>query len=179
MDFFSFLFSDLHERILSASLLRLSEGEKIIFSSPIEERTLRRRASRLLPPVVASAINKPRQLVLTNKRLFCVKQKRAGIVKIKSDLLLKSVSGTREGKVALKDIRAVISGVEGRGDREFSVMLVCCYSTWFPYRQADAGVKASKSYTYATGSPVLASSWIQHIKSALSSNTTTSTTRLP
>ncbi|TFK75333.1 kinase-like protein [Pluteus cervinus] len=125
-----------------ASILRLSVEEQILLSSPIEVRMLNQRASRLLPLSIASAISKPRQLVLTRDRLICLKHKRAGAAKVKAELTLKSTT--------TKEQKSVVVKVEQRGDREFIVFT------------------ATKTYTYAASNANLASSWVQHLHNVLS-----------
>jgi 3-phosphoinositide dependent protein kinase-1 len=91
------------------------EGESIIFDSPVEARTRRRRASRILLPTPVKS--KRRHLVLTNRRLFCLKPN----MTIKSELILRS---SEKAKEKGKDSRGVIATVELRGEREFIVMAV-------------------------------------------------------
>ncbi|KAJ7647509.1 kinase-like protein [Roridomyces roridus] len=89
-----------------AAVLKLADDEKIIFDSPVEARTPRRRASRILLPPIKS---KRRHLVLTSRRLFCLKLN----LSVKSELALRP-SG--------KDSRNVVSSVELRGEQEFIVL---------------------------------------------------------
>ncbi|KAJ7928608.1 kinase-like protein [Mycena leptocephala] len=71
----------------SSTALKLMEGEKVLFDSPVEARTPRRRASRLLLPMAGPALkSKRRHLVLTNRRLFCLKSD----MSIKLELVLRS-----------------------------------------------------------------------------------------
>ncbi|KAJ7078895.1 kinase-like protein [Mycena belliarum] len=103
---------------LSATALKLADGETIKFDSPVEARTRRRRASRILLPIGGPpVISKRRHLVLTNKRLFCLKPN----MSIKSELVFRSSDQVKEKG---KDSRGVISAVDLRGEREFIVMSV-------------------------------------------------------
>ncbi|KAJ7874694.1 kinase-like protein [Mycena olivaceomarginata] len=71
--------------------LKLLDGERVLFDSPVEARkSPRRRASRILLPIAGPTVKpKRRHLVLTNQRLFCLKQD----MSIKSEL---SSATTRE-----------------------------------------------------------------------------------
>ncbi|KAJ7502788.1 kinase-like protein [Mycena galericulata] len=107
----------------SATVLKFLVGETIIFDSPVEARTPRRRASRILLPIAGPPVkSKRRHLVLTNRRLFCLKAN----LSIKSELLLRP---PEKGKDKGKDSRGVVNSVELRGEREFVVMTVGCSSS--------------------------------------------------
>ncbi|KAJ6603111.1 kinase-like domain-containing protein [Mycena sp. CBHHK59/15] len=88
-----------------ATVLKLSEDETIIFDSPVESRASRRRASRILLPIPVPPVkSKRRHLVLTNRRLFCIKPN----MSIKSELLLRA-SGKSKDKGKDKDCRGISS----------------------------------------------------------------------
>ncbi|KAI6135820.1 kinase-like protein [Pisolithus thermaeus] len=57
----------------------LIPGESVIFHTRVEARSPKRRGSRLLLPlnVVSTVRSKPRELVLTNHRLLCLKRREA------------------------------------------------------------------------------------------------------
>jgi len=122
-----------------ATILKLLEGESILFDSPVESRTPRRRASRILLPIAGPSVkSKRRHLVLTDRRLFCLKPN----LSIKSELLL------RPSEKA-KDSRGVVNTVELRGEREFIVMA------------------SSKNFIYGVLYPFSASVWHEKIINAL------------
>lgn len=106
-------------------MLRLMEGELILFKSSVEARALRRRGSRLLPLSVPQVKPRPRELILTTRRLFCIKlrEKRPADVSIKSELRLRAPDKAKE-KEKDKDSRGFISSVELKGEREFVVLTV-------------------------------------------------------
>lgn len=123
------------------SALKFSQGETILHQSTVEVRTLRRRASRLLPIPIPVAPTKPktRELILTNRRLFCLKHKSPMDLSIKSEFLLRSE------KLKEKETRSVVTTVELKGEREFVVLTT------------------SKTHHYATQDSQLASTWVQKI----------------
>ncbi|KAJ6558558.1 kinase-like protein [Mycena vulgaris] len=126
-----------------ATVLKLLEGERIIFDSPVEARTRRRRASRILLPIGGPPVkSKRRHLVLTNRRLFCLKPN----MSIKSELVMRA---SDKAKDKGKDSRGVISTVELRGEREFIVMA------------------SSKTFIYGVLYPLSASSWAEKITNTL------------
>jgi 3-phosphoinositide dependent protein kinase-1 len=122
-----------------AALLKLSGEEQISFSSVVEALPLRRRASRLLPlPVPPS---KTRQLVLTNRRLICLKQhhnRGKDEITIKSELFFRTSEKLKEKE---KESRGVLISAEQKSEREFVVLT------------------NTKSLTYATKDAELASTW--------------------
>ncbi|KAJ7039236.1 kinase-like protein [Mycena alexandri] len=128
-----------------AASLGLLEGEMILFDSPAEVRTPRRRASRILLPIAGPTVKaKRRHLVLTNRRLFCLK---SANMSIKSELLLRPLEKTKDKG---KDTRGVVTDVQLRAEREFIVM------TSLP-----------KTFIYGVAYPVSASIWVEKITNAL------------
>lgn len=105
------------------SVLKFSEGEIILHQSEVETRTLRRRASRLLPiPIPVAPIRpKTRELILTNRRLFCLKHKSRGDLSVKSEFLL------RPEKSKERETRSVVTTVELKSEREFIVLTVSIF----------------------------------------------------
>lgn len=97
----------------------LLHGETILFNSTVEARSLRRRASRLIPIPVSPSKFRTRPLILTTHRLVCVKihHKGRGIT-VKSEF---TIRGPEKGKE--KDSRSIVS-VEPKGEKEFVVMTV-------------------------------------------------------
>lgn len=95
-----------------------------MFNSAVEALTLRRRASRLIPLPVPSK-PKPRQLILTNRRLICLKQrtKNQDAITIKSELLLRPSEKLKE-KDRERESRGVLVSVERKTEREFAVLTV-------------------------------------------------------
>ncbi|KAJ8077051.1 serine/threonine protein kinase [Marasmius tenuissimus] len=138
------------------SLLGLFPDEKILHRSSLEARSMRRRASRLLPIASAQMKPKTRELVLTNRRLICVKvrEKTPGDITIKSELWLhpdRDVISNGNGKDKEKDGRALVSSVEVKGEREFVVL------------------STLKNYYYAAHSAQEVGKWMEELNAALSS----------
>jgi len=136
-----------------ASILRLPPGEVILFNSSVEARYLRRRASRLLPLPVPPSKPKTRELVLTSRRLICLKQRQKGLgdISVKSELALRASEKLKE-KDKEKESRGIVASVERKGEREFVVLT------------------SSKTYSYAAADLNLANTWTEHINTALASN---------
>lgn len=140
----------------------LLRDEIIVFSGPVEERALRRRASRLIPITVSPLKPKHRQLILTSRRLVCVKQRARGVLSIKCELLIRP---PKNGST--KDKNHII-GVESKTPKEFVVMTVSRFVLPPSCRWAHAfAYQSGKSQTYAAAHADLASSWIDHICAAL------------
>ena len=91
-------------------------GESVIFNAIVEKSALRRRASRLLA-IAGAPRRKSRELVLTDKRLVCLKHKPGRPFQLSNELSLKPSERDKESKNA-------IIGVEPKGEREFVVMTV-------------------------------------------------------
>lgn len=91
-------------------------GETVIFNAMVDKSALRRRASRLLA-MAGAPKRKTRELVLTDRRLVCLKHKPGRPYQLSNELSLKSAE--RE-----KDSRHTVIGVEPKGEREFVVMTV-------------------------------------------------------
>ncbi|KAK7035252.1 serine/threonine protein kinase [Paramarasmius palmivorus] len=142
-------------RIDLVSLLDLAEGETILFRSSVEARSIRRRASRLLPLASVQMKPKTRELILTSRRLVCLKlrEKTPEIITLKAELLLpveSTSSSPKDGKE--KETRSVVSSAELKGDREFVVL------------------SSSKNYHYATLDPQAAAIWVEKINAILPLN---------
>ncbi|KAF9008000.1 kinase-like domain-containing protein [Cyathus striatus] len=112
-----------HSYVDLATLIKLPLDEPVIFNTAIDARLLRRRASRLIPLPVPSSKAKSRQLVLTPKRLLCLKQQKGGDISIKSELSFRASEKLKE-KDKERESRAIVSSVERKGDREFVVLTV-------------------------------------------------------
>ncbi|KAJ7675110.1 kinase-like domain-containing protein [Mycena rosella] len=126
-----------------ATALKLLDGETILFDSPVEARTPRRRASRILLPIGGTPVkSKRRHLVLTNRRLFCLKPN----MSIKSEVVFQP---SDKGKDKGKDSRGVVSTVELRGERELIVMA------------------SSKTFIYGILYPFSAAVWAEKINNVL------------
>lgn len=136
-----------------ASILRLPETEVVLFTSAVEARSLRRRASRLIPLPVPSSKAKTRELILTSRRLICLKRqsKGPGGISIKSELALRASEKLKE-KDKERESRGIVASVERKGEREFVVLT------------------SSKAYGYAAKDSSLASTWTEQLKNALASN---------
>ena len=77
----------------------------------------KRRASRLLAMAVPPKKNKKRELILTDRRLLCVKHKDGRQVQIRYQLWIQPPAKE-------KDQRHCIIAVECKGEREFVVLTV-------------------------------------------------------
>ncbi|CAL1706788.1 unnamed protein product [Somion occarium] len=119
----------------------LQSGETVIFNANVETSPLRRRASRLLAMAVAPR-RKSRELVLTDRRLFCLKHKPGRPYSVRYEFPLRL-------PLKEKESRYHVTGVEPKGDREFVVLT------------------QSKSHSFVASSPSLASIWIRKIREAI------------
>ncbi|KAF8170219.1 kinase-like domain-containing protein [Mycena galopus ATCC 62051] len=131
-----------------AAALKLVEGERVLFDSPVEARKgPRRRASRILLPI-AGPIAKPkrRHLVLTSRRLVCLKQD----MSVQSELVLRPSEKTKDKP---KDTRATVTSVQLRADREFSVT-----------------TSQPKTLIFGVLYPCSASAWVEKVSDALAPN---------
>ncbi|KAG2048249.1 kinase-like protein [Suillus hirtellus] len=138
----------------------LLPSECVLFHTRVEARSPKRRGSKLRLPISASLTKtKTRQLVLTNMRLLCVKQKGGGQVSLKSEVGLgagdkcKEREKPREGKEkerdASKDCRNVIESAEPKGEREFVILT------------------SNRSQTYAAETSAMSAMWVEKINEAL------------
>lgn len=123
----------------------LHPGESVLFNATVETSALRRRASRLFA-IAVTPRRKPRELVLTDHRLICLKPKPGRSHVVRNEWSLQAPPPGREKD---KEFRYVIVGVEAKGDKEFVVMTL------------------SKSYPFVASSSALASTWIRKICEAL------------
>jgi 3-phosphoinositide dependent protein kinase-1 len=92
----------------------------VLLRSTVEARTPRRRASKLLPILVPPAKVKTRTLVLTTRRLVCLKMRHKGVrgVSIKAEFALRAGEKGKDGR------SVVVVSVEPLGEREFVIMTV-------------------------------------------------------
>ncbi|KAH9940458.1 kinase-like protein [Epithele typhae] len=124
----------------------MQPGEHIVFNTMVEPGGPKRRASRLLAMAVTPKKHqhsKPRELVLTNTRVLCVKHKPGRSVQVRAELLVKSASGKE------KDLRSLITTIEPKGEREFVI------------------ITPIKSHCYIAGSASMASTWIRKLQEAI------------
>ena len=91
-------------------------GETVIFNALVDKSALRRRASRLLA-IAGAPKRKTRELVLTDRRLVCLKHKPGRPYQLSNELSLKPLERD-------KDSRHTVIGAEPKGEREFVVMTV-------------------------------------------------------
>nr|GAT57713.1 predicted protein [Mycena chlorophos] len=126
-----------------AAKLKLQQDEEVLFDSPVLVR------QRMLPIASPSVRSKRRHLVLTNRRLFCLKRD----MSIKTELVIQSANKDSD---KTRDTCAVLTGAQLRGEREFMLITV-----------------PSKSYTYATAYPVSAPGWIEKINTVVAESTRT------
>ena len=112
----------------------LQPGEGIIFHSPVELKSRRRRLTATLLPIPV-AQNKPkiRHLVLTTQRLVCVKVKPRRKASVKLEALLRKIVTQTNGKDDKKerDVRPVITDVVTKGAKTFIVMTVSIISLMY------------------------------------------------
>lgn len=105
----------------------LQPGEELVFHAPVELKSRARRLTATLLPIPATQ-NRPklRHLVLTSGRLICTKLKHNHQISVKSELLLRAPSITREGKEDKRDrdSRPVITGVMTKGQKAFIITTV-------------------------------------------------------
>ncbi|KAG1745389.1 kinase-like protein [Suillus paluster] len=140
----------------------LLPSELVLFYTRVEARSPKRRGSRLRLPISTSLTKtKTRQLVLTNMRLLCVKQKVGGQLSLKSELGLgvgavekgKDREKPREGKEKERDTckegKDVIECAEPKGEREFVILT------------------SRKSQTYAAETRAVSAMWVEKINAAL------------
>ncbi|KXN90190.1 3-phosphoinositide-dependent protein kinase 1 [Leucoagaricus sp. SymC.cos] len=131
-----------------AKILNLPSGESVLFSSFVEERSIGRRASKLIP-LVSSRRAKSRQLVLTSKRLLCLKQRqKPHELSVKYELALKASEKLKE-KDKEKESKGIIASVQRKGEREFVVLTT------------------TKTYNFAAQTPDLAQRWFNKLDEAL------------
>jgi len=103
--------------LFRAENFKLPHGESVVFHSPVEEYTMRRRTSKLIS-LVSQGKTKSRRLVLTSKRLLCLKERQKGL-SVKFELSLKA-----SGKSKEKESKGIIASVQRKGEKEFVVLTV-------------------------------------------------------
>lgn len=96
----------------SPKLVDLQDGEQIVYQSRVESCSLRRRASKLFP-IPPPTKPKIRELILTNRRLLCLKQ-REKTTQVRSEVFL--------CKEKEKDPRSLIESVDTKGTKDFVVI---------------------------------------------------------
>ncbi|KAJ3572382.1 hypothetical protein NP233_g3109 [Leucocoprinus birnbaumii] len=134
-----------------ARILKLLPDEAVIFSSVIEECSMRRRASKLIP-LVPHAKPKTRHLVLTSRRLVCLKQKqKPSEISLKFELALKGPEKLKE-KDKEKEPKGIIGSVQRKGERQFVVLTT------------------TKTYNFAAPTPELIQQWLNKLNEALVSH---------
>ena len=102
----------------------LLKGESVVFNTTVEKSALKRRASRLLAIAGAAPWRKQRELVLTDRRLLCMKHKPGRAFQLSNEFVLKAPEG--------KDTKNTVVSVEPKGEREIVVLTVrtYCPGTW-------------------------------------------------
>ena len=153
---------------ISASLLKFPEGEQVLFNSMVDALPLRRRASRLIPLPVPSK-PKTRHLILTNRRLICLKQrtKNQGTITIKSELMLRPSEKLKE-KDRERESRGILVSVEKKTEREFAVLTVSLPLLLLSTSTCSS-MQTTKTFSYAAKDAELASKWIQNIEQVIES----------
>ncbi|TCD69268.1 pkb-activating kinase-like protein [Steccherinum ochraceum] len=123
----------------------LGPGESVLYSDTVETSLLRRRASRILA-IAVTPKRKSRELLLTDRRLICLKRKPNRPYVVRSEWVLSKPVNERD-----KEARHQIVNVEAKTDREFVVMT------------------ATKTHSFHTISAPATSTWVQKIGDALQS----------
>ncbi|KAK0213028.1 hypothetical protein DFS33DRAFT_90563 [Desarmillaria ectypa] len=121
-----------------------------MFTSTVQATSARRRASRIFRPLAIPPTKlKTQQLVLTNRRIFVLKDrlKSPEAITVKAEYLLRSDKST-------KDKERVLTTVELKGEREFVLLT---------------------NITYVTEDRDLAATWVRKINESLSQPTNTRT----
>ena len=98
----------------------METSEHIVYKSTVEARSLRRRASRLLP-VSVQAVKKPklRQLVLTDKRLVLLKTKKiGGPATVKAQYAVRPANASRSSE--RKDEKDGKEGKDSKDSKELT-----------------------------------------------------------
>jgi 3-phosphoinositide dependent protein kinase-1 len=129
----------------------LGATETMLFHASVEETAIKRRTSRLLLPLpVSQRKQKVRELVLTSHRLLCLKPLKSGRgVGIKAEFTLRDPtaegvgqghhhpttgSGLGREKRSTKggdEVRGTVTGVERKGAKEFVVLTVRFFLSFF------------------------------------------------
>ncbi|KAF5351814.1 hypothetical protein D9756_007409 [Leucocoprinus leucothites] len=134
-----------------AKLLKLPQEESILFCSLVEECSMRRRASKLIP-LVSSGKAKTRQLVLTSRRLLCLKQRqKPNELSVKFELALKASEKLKD-KDKEKELKVIIASVQRKGERQFVVLTT------------------TKVYNFSAKTPELTQQWFSKLNEALVSH---------
>lgn len=144
------------------SIIHMALDERVVYKSMVETRSLRRRASKLLP-VSVHVPKKPkmRQLVLTDKRLVLLKTKKIGAPSmVKTEYAIKPRGASRpppgkdgkEGKESKdsKELPAITSS-ELKGERGFVIL-----------------TSFNKTHSFTTPDSSTALKWTQKINSLIS-----------
>lgn len=119
----------------------LQPDEMLIFHSNIDAFSRSRRLTASLIPMTVSAPRKlkKRHLILTNRRLLCVKQKARRNLVVKSEGVLSKIPKEKDGMVPKektkedkkeKDVRLVIVDAIARGGKDFAVITVSYFQAW-------------------------------------------------
>lgn len=167
----------------------LLPGESVVFHTRVEARSPKRRGSRLLLPlnVVSSTVrSKPRELVLTNHRLLCVKRKvltgSGGTSTSFRDGAARCANGSGDGngvEVASPGVSFSVktelglARVEGKGrdgkdkdkDKETKSVVESAE------RKGDREfviLTSTTSQTYAAETSALSAQWVEKINASLS-----------
>lgn len=135
----------------------------MLFNATVEKSALRRRASRLLA-IAGAPRRKPRELILTDKRLICVKHKPGRNFQLSNELWLKSVDRDTDPKTT-------IVSAEQKGEREFVVMTVRTAFRVMSVKRCGCilirDLQGTKSFPYLTLSSTLTTTWLRKIHEAI------------
>ncbi|KAI6044654.1 kinase-like domain-containing protein [Pisolithus marmoratus] len=169
----------------------LIPDERVIFHTRVEARSPKRRGSRLLLPlnVVSTVRSKPRELVLTNHRLLCVKRREAsagsGSTATSSRDAGKSNGNANGVRIASPGVsfrvktELWLARVEGKGrdnkdgkDREREKEKETKSVVESTERKGDREfviLTSTTSQTYAAETSALSAQWVEKINASLSS----------
>ncbi|KAJ4000033.1 kinase-like protein [Lentinula boryana] len=137
------------------SALNPKTNEVVLYRLSVEDRSVRRRASRLLKPIPGAQIKpKIRELILTNHRLICVKTKTPQTyASVKSELFMKPTNDReKEKKKDGKEVKGILESADLKGDRDIVVL------------------SSIKTFHYAAQDAITASVFVQKINEAKSLN---------
>ncbi|KAL1756385.1 kinase-like domain-containing protein [Schizophyllum commune] len=150
------------------SIIHMETSEHIVYKSTVEARSLRRRASRLLP-VSVQAVKKPklRQLVLTDKRLVLLKTKKiGGPATVKAQYAVRPANASRSSE--RKDEK---DGKEGKDSKDSKELTRITSSDLKGDRGFVFLTSNGKSHSFTAPDSPTAIKWTQKINSLISKDT--------
>lgn len=110
---------------------------------------------------VAPKKHRSRELVLTSRRLLCVKQKPGRGLQVRTELFIRPSDKER-------DLRNLVSSVEPKGEREFVVITVSGRRSQAGSVEPDwSSVQPIKSHCYIAASSSIAAMWIRKLREVI------------